>query len=278
MFKVACVQTNSTSNIHENIARASSLIIDAAKSGANLVLIPENVAIMDVRKDNILIQSVPEDQHPALLIFRQLAKKLKIFLLIGSLAIKKSPRSKIIVNRSIIINSKGSVIARYDKIHMFDAQLKNNENYLESKLYRAGNKAVLANTPWGVLGMSICYDLRFPVLYRKLAQCGAHFLSVPSAFTKITGKDHWHVLIRARAIESGCFIFAPAQCGKHPGNRETFGHSLIVDPWGRIIAEAKNKVGYITANIDTGLVTKARSMIPSLRKERKYSITKSKQR
>ena len=157
---------------------------------------------------------------------------------------------------------------------MFDVQLKNNESYSESKIYQAGNDAVLARTPWGVLGMTICYDLRFPVLYRKLAQRGAYFFSVPSAFTQFTGKDHWHVLLRARAIENGCFIFAPAQCGKHPGNRKTFGHSLIVDPWGKIIAEAKNGVGYILANIDTRLVVKARSMIPSLQKNAKFNIQK----
>ena len=212
--------------------------------------------------------------NPAVPIFKQLARRLKIFLLIGSLAIKKSSRSKIIFNRSMLINDKGEIIARYDKIHMFDVQLKNNESYSESKIYQAGNDAVLARTPWGVLGMTICYDLRFPVLYRKLAQRGAYFFSVPSAFTQFTGKDHWHVLLRARAIENGCFIFAPAQCGKHPGNRKTFGHSLIVDPWGKIIAEAKNGVGYILANIDTRLVVKARSMIPSLQKNAKFNIQK----
>ena len=274
MFKVACVQTNSTSNIDENIERVSSLITDSAKAGANLVLVPENVTMMEAKNSNAFIKSKLEKDHPAVPIFKQLARRLKIFLLIGSLAIKKSSRSKMIFNRSMFINDKGEIIARYDKIHMFDVQLKNNESYSESKIYQAGNDAVLARTPWGVLGMTICYDLRFPVLYRKLAQRGAYFLSVPSAFTQFTGKDHWHVLLRARAIENGCFIFAPAQCGKHPGNRKTFGHSLIVDPWGKIIAEAKNGVGYILANIDTRLVVKARSMIPSLQKNAKFNIQK----
>jgi len=276
MFKVACVQTNSTSSINENVESASSLITSSARAGADLILVPENVVMMDVKKSNIFTKSSLEREHFAVSIFKQLARRLKIFLLIGSLAVRKSPRSKMIFNRSILLNNKGNIVARYDKIHMFDARLKNNESYSESKIYRAGNNAVLARVPWGILGMTICYDLRFPGLYRKLAQRGACFFSVPSAFTKFTGKDHWHVLLRARAIENGCFIFAPAQCGKHSGNRETFGHSLIVDPWGKIIAEAKNDIGYILANIDTSLVTKARSIIPSLRKDVKFNIHKVK--
>jgi len=199
-------------------------------------------------------------------------KKIIFLVLLSSICLEKGIAE---ISDSIFMTVGNKPVTRSDIVNEIKIILiLNNESYSESKVYQAGNDAVLARTPWGVLGMTICYDLRFPVLYRKLAQRGAYFFSVPSAFTQFTGKDHWHVLLRARAIENGCFIFAPAQCGKHPGNRKTFGHSLIVDPWGKIIAEAKNSVGYILANIDTRLVVKARSMIPSLQKDAKFNIQK----
>jgi predicted amidohydrolase len=176
-----------------------------------------------------------------------------------------------LANRSFLIDPKGAVRARYDKIHMFDVDLGKGEVYRESKSYAAGTKAVTARLPWGRLGMTVCYDLRFPQLYRALAQEGADFLSVPSAFTRPSGSAHWHVLLRARAIETGCFVFAPAQCGVHEGGRKTYGHSLIVDPWGEVLADGGNEPGFITARIEPERVIEARRRIPSLDHDRRFS-------
>ena len=189
-----------------------------------------------------------------------MARKLGIYVHVGSLAIKISPDRA--ANRGFLIDPKGEIAARYDKIHMFDVDLEGGESYRESRTYRPGEQAVLADLPWGRLGLTICYDLRFPALYRALAEAGATMLTIPSAFTQQTGEAHWHVLIRARAIENGCFVFAAAQGGKHENGRETFGHSLIVDPWGRILAEGGIEPGVVMAEIDLGEVAKARSRDP----------------
>jgi deaminated glutathione amidase len=175
-------------------------------------------------------------------------------------------------NRSFLIDRRGDVVARYDKIHMFDVDLANGESYRESRSYRAGELAVVADLPWGRIGITVCYDLRFPALYRALAEAGASFLSIPAAFTKQTGEAHWHVLMRARAIENGCFVFAAAQGGKHENGRETFGHSLVVDPWGTIVAEAGSEPGVIVADIDVAQVAAARARIPSLRNGRRFEV------
>ena len=193
---------------------------------------------------------------------KELAKKYKKWILIGSLVIKIKKNK--LVNRSVLINPKGLICSYYDKIHMYDAALSKNEKYKESKTFSPGKNCKIYNLPWGKLGMTICYDLRFPNLYRKLSKKGCLFISVPSAFTETTGKKHWHTLLKARAIENFCYIFAPAQGGKHYNGRRTFGHSLIVSPDGKIIKELSKKEGVITASIDPNLSKKLRKIIPSL--------------
>jgi predicted amidohydrolase len=211
-----------------------------------------------------------DDDDPTLASLREVARKLSIHLHVGSLAIKVSPEKA--VNRSFLIDRRGDVVARYDKIHMFDVDLAGGESYRESNTYRAGELAVVADLPWGRLGLTICYDLRFPALYRALAEAGASFVAIPSAFTRQTGEAHWHVLVRARAIENGCFVFAAAQGGKHENGRETFGHSLIVDPWGRILAEAGSEPELLFAAIDPAEAVAARAKIPSLLHGRRFEL------
>jgi predicted amidohydrolase len=213
---------------------------------------------------------VEEDSDTSLATLRELARKLGIYVHIGSLAIKISPDRA--ANRSFLISPKGDILARYDKIHMFDVDLADGESYRESRNYRPGELAILADIPWGRLGLTVCYDLRFPALYRALAEAGATLLAIPSAFTKQTGEAHWHVLIRARAIENACFVFAAAQGGKHENGRDTYGHSLIVDPWGRIIAEGGTEPGFVMAEVDPAEIAKARARIPSLQHGRRFEI------
>ncbi len=213
-----------------------------------------------------IAKATDEAANPALAAFRNLARETGAWILVGSLAIKVEASR--LANRSFLLGPDGVIAARYDKIHMFDADLKNGESYRESALFRPGEDTVLAALPWGTLGMTVCYDLRFPHLYRALAQAGADFLSVPAAFTVPTGKAHWHVLQQARAIENGCFVFAPAQWGEHAEGRKTYGHSLIVDPWGEVLADAGEGIGFITAEIDPARVEEARRMVPALRHDR----------
>jgi len=234
------------------------------------VLTPEMTNIMEVKRERLLTTIADEEHDPTLAAMRALARRLSIYLHIGSLAVKVSPDKA--ANRSFLIDRRGDVVARYDKIHMFDVDLANGESYRESRNYRPGDLAVVVDLPWGRLGVTVCYDLRFPALYRALAEAGASFFSIPSAFTRQTGEAHWHVLIRARAIENGCFVFAAAQGGKHENGRETFGHSLIVDPWGKILAEAGNEPGVIVADIDPAEVAAARSRIPSLHNGRRFEV------
>jgi predicted amidohydrolase len=199
------------------------------------------------------------------------AKELSCWILLGSVGIKV-PDDTRIANRSFLISPAGEITARYDKIHMFDAVIGAGETYSESQRCRPGDTAVVASLPWGRLGMTICYDVRFPALYRALAHAGSVFLSVPSAFTQPTGAAHWETLLRARAIENGCFVFAPAQCGVHPGERRTYGHALIVDPWGRVLADAGDGVGFVCADIDLGEVARARERLPVLLHERPFHV------
>ena len=226
--------------------------------------------IMEVKRERLFSTIVAEAQDTSLATLRELARKLGIYVHVGSLAIKASHDRA--ANRAFLIDPRGEIAARYDKIHMFDVDLSGGESYRESRTYRPGELAVLADLPWGRLGVTICYDLRFPALYRALAEAGATMLAIPSAFTKQTGEAHWHVLNRARAIENGCFVFAAAQGGKHENGRETFGHSLIVDPWGRILAEGGTEPGVVMAEIDIGDVAKARARIPSLEHGRRFEL------
>jgi deaminated glutathione amidase len=246
------------------------LVEEAKRAGADYVLTPEMTNILEVNRERLFAAIAPEEKDATLAAFRELARKLGIFLHVGSLAIKLLPERA--ANRSFLIDRKGDIIARYDKIHMFDVELSGGESYRESRNYRPGEIGVAADLPWGRLGLTVCYDLRFPSLYRALAEAGCSFLAVPSAFTRQTGEAHWHVLNRARAIENGAFVLAAAQGGKHENGRETFGHSLIVDPWGRILAEGDTEPGVILAVIDPAEVTSARAKIPSLQHGRRFEI------
>ncbi len=268
-FKAAVLQLNSGANFDANINAASMLARDARKVGAEIVFMPENVAMMSWGKENIHAAAMPEETHKALAAFRELAKESGLWIHCGSLAVRLADGG--VVNRSYLLDPKGQTAAFYDKIHMFDVDLGNGESYWESETFTPGSKAVLAPTPWGDIGMSICYDLRFPHLYRQLAQAGASFLAIPAAFTRTTGRAHWHVLMRARAIETGCYIFASTQCGEHFGRRQTFGHALIVSPWGDIIADGGEQPGFIMAVINPDEVALARKRLPSLTHDRPFS-------
>ena len=274
MFKAACIQTNSTNEIASNVETVSALIRDAVGQGADLVLLPEVVSLMETRSKIIFARAQVEADDPALKAFRALADELNIWLHTGSLPIKLSDTK--IANRSYVIDPSGALTATYDKIHMFDVDLPGGETYRESKNYQPGDRAVVADLPWGRLGLSVCYDLRFPALYRTLAQAGATFLCVPAAFTKVTGQAHWHILLRARAIETGCFVLAAAQTGTHDNGRQTYGHSLIVDPWGQVLADGGQEVGIIMADIDPAKVIEARSRVPSLTHDRDYTLAPGK--
>lgn len=268
VFKAACVSLRSSEHVADNIAAASALIREARTLGADLIMTPENTGLMDVTGGAKLEKTTSEERDPALAAFRALSEELGCWLLIGSLAIKVSDTK--VANRSYLLDPKGRVAASYDKIHLFDVDLPNGESYRESSTVAPGGRAALADLPWGKLGMTVCYDLRFPQLYRRLAQGGASFLSVPAAFTRTTGEAHWHTLLRARAIENLAFVFAPAQGGTHPNGRQTFGHSLIIAPWGEVLAEGGTDPGVIMAEIDTDRVAAARARVPSLSHDRPF--------
>jgi len=269
-FKVGLIAMRSGPEPQANLNAVLAAIDQAKRAGADYVQTPEMTNVMDSKRDRLFANIVADENDPTLATLREVARKLAIYVHIGSLAIKASPEKA--VNRSFLIDRKGDIVARYDKIHMFDVNLAGGESYRESNTYRAGELAVVADLPWGRLGLTVCYDLRFPALYRALAEAGASFLAIPSAFTRQTGEAHWHVLLRARAIENGCFVFAAAQGGKHESGRETFGHSLIVDPWGRILAEGGNEPGIVLAEVDPAEVAAARAKIPSLHHGRRFEL------
>ncbi len=268
-LKVACIQTNSKADPNINIREVSSLIRAARSNGAELITTPEVVGMLEPNREKALNKAQPENYHGVLREFRALSRDLAIWLLIGSISIKLSNGK--LANRSFLINPDGQIIARYTKIHMFDVEVNDGSIYRESATYQPGTSACLARTPWGLVGLTVCYDIRFPALYRDLAKAGAKIIFIPSAFTEVTGEAHWHILQRARAIENGCFIVSAAQTGMHEQNRKTFGHSIIVDPWGNILADADKDVGFITADLDLNLVDEVRKKIPSLTHDREYS-------
>ena len=269
-FRVGLIQMRSAREPAVNTETAAKLIGEAKTGGADYVLTPEMTNIMELSREKLFSTIVPEENDPTLATLRELARALGIYIHVGSLAVKIAPEKA--ANRAFLIDRRGDIVARYDKIHMFDVDLANGERYRESRSYRAGELAVTADLPWGRLGITICYDLRFPALYRALAEAGASFLAIPSAFTKQTGEAHWHVLMRARAIENGSFVFAAAQGGHHENGRDTFGHSLVVDPWGRIIAEGGTEPGVIFADVDPAEVAAARARIPSLQHGRRFEV------
>jgi len=268
-FVAACVQVNSRDVMSDNLARAATYARDASAAGARLIAFPENVSMMSFGGENVRAAAFPEDEHPGLVFFCDLAEELKSTLIVGSLHVKVADEDRV-ANRCFVIGPDGKVITSYDKIHMFDVDLANGESYRESKTFRPGNAARLADTEFGKVGISICYDVRFPHLFRDYAKAGAKILSIPAAFTRTTGQAHWHTLLKARAIENGCFVIAAAQCGDHPGDRQTFGHSLIIDPWGQVLADGGTDPGFITAEIDLTRVDEIRRMVPSLGNDREY--------
>src|SRR5215475_7315933 len=273
VFRVGLAQMCTGRDVEKNLADASSLIREAARQGADYVQTPEITTLMEMDRARLFAAVRPEEGNAAIARFRALARELDIWLHVGSMAILLANGK--IANRSILISPGGEIEACCDKIHMFDVELPGGESYRESRNYAAGDRAVLAQLPWGTLGLTVCYDLRFPHLYRALAKAGADFLAIPSAFTRQTGEAHWHVLTRARAIENGAYVLAAAQTGRHESGRETYGHSLIVSPWGDVIAEADAQVGVVVADIRHEEVEKARARIPSLRHDRPFEISRT---
>ena len=263
MFRVSCIQLRSNNNIYHNFIKTKKLIKKAVNQKADFILTPEVSSLFSLNKKKLLRASTSMKKDFYLNSVRKLAKKYKKWILIGSLTIKINKNK--LVNRSVLIDKNGSIKSYYDKIHMYDAVLSKRERYFESKTFVAGKKVKSFKLPWGKIGLTICYDLRFPSLYRKLAKLGSIFLAVPSAFTNTTGKKHWHNLLRARAIENFSYVFAPAQGGQHYNGRKTYGHSLIISPDGRIIKELKKNEGVITATIDPSICGKLRKIIPSLK-------------
>ena len=267
-LRLACVQVCAGNDLMANLEAAASLARAARNDGANFIAFPECVSMIEMGREAVLAKAAPEEIHSGLSGFTDLARELDVWLLGGTLSVKLDEDR--VANRSYLLDPSGELRARYDKIHMFDVDLEDGESYRESATYRPGEASSLVETPWGKLGMTVCYDLRFPHLYRDLAKAGAVLLSVPSAFTRPTGRAHWEILLRARAIENGAFVFAPAQCGEHPRGRLTYGHSMIIDPWGEILAEAGEEPGYIVADLEMAKVAEARRSLPSLTHDRPY--------
>ncbi|MBV9551289.1 MAG: carbon-nitrogen hydrolase family protein [Alphaproteobacteria bacterium] len=277
-FTVACVQFTAGPDPEPNIAVVSDLIRRARDAGADLITTPEASNFIESGEKR-REKARHEADDPFLDAMRELARETGAWVLVGSLVIDPAgepgaePGENRLANRSFLLDPQGGIVAKYDKIHLFDIDLPNGESIRESNAYRPGKEAVFAQTPWGRLGMTVCYDVRFPHLYRMLAQAGADFLAVPSVFTVPTGKAHWEVLLRSRAIENGAFVFAAAQTGEHTGGRKSYGHSLIVDPWGEVLAEGGEGTGIITARIDPARIAKVRGGLPSLRHDREFTPT-----
>jgi predicted amidohydrolase len=266
LLRAACVQFTAGDEVAANVETASELIRRARHAGARFVATPEVTSLMERRSPQVWQKTFPQEEDAALAAFRRLAAELGIWLLIGSLPIRIAEDR--LANRSFLLGPDGAIAATYDKIHMFDVDLPNGETSRESKNYQAGTEAVVAPTPIGCFGLTICYDLRFPYLYRMLAKAGAQILTIPAAFTRVTGEAHWHTLVRARAIETGSYVVAPGMCGDHADGRKTFGHSLIVDPWGEILADGGPEPGIIWADLDVEKVAETRRRIPALANER----------
>ena len=261
MFRVSCIQLCTSNDVEYNLKRTKKFFLQAVRQKSNFVLTPEVSSKISLNKKLLLKSATSMEKDIYLKEMKSLARRYKKWILIGSLILKIKNK---LVNRSVLISSKGKVQCYYDKIHMYDAKLSSKEKYFESKIFNSGKKIKITKLPWGKLGLSICYDLRFPNMYRKMSKRGAIFLSVPSAFTETTGKKHWHTLLKARAIENFSYVFAPGQAGKHCNGRKTYGHSLIISPDGKILKELGTKEGVITATINPSLVYKLRKAIPSI--------------
>jgi len=266
------IQICTGQDVAKNIEIVSSFARQAVQDGAVYVQTPEVTALLEAQGRDQFEKSQADDENNIVLrAFQALAAELGIWLHIGSISVRKPNRR--MANRGFLFNPSGEITARYDKIHMFDVNVDDHNSFNESRRYDAGEQAVLAALPWGGLGITICYDMRFPHLYRSLAKAGAHFLAMPSAFTVPTGQAHWHTLLRARAIENACFVMAAAQAGTHATGRKSYGHSMIVTPWGDTLAEMDGlQTGFICADIEIDLVYQARRRVPSLNNDRNYDI------
>lgn len=268
-FTAACIQMRSGRDVLKNRDDAVALVREAASQGAHFAQTPEMTSLVCRERAEMFEKVGPQANDPVLAALRDVAREKNIMVQIGSIAVKEGDK---VANRAFLIDTDGEIVASYDKIHLYDVDLPNGESWRESATYTGGSTAVLAETPWGYLGMTICYDVRFAALYKALAENGASFLSAPAAFTKQTGEAHWNILHRARAIETGSFMISAAQGGLHEDGRETFGHSLIVDPWGRVLAEGGTEPGVILAEIDPALVTDVRGRIPTLKNARSFTV------
>jgi predicted amidohydrolase len=267
--RVACLQLNSGSDYAANLAALDRSMREAAAGGAQFIFSPEYVLMMDGSGRVMREKALDAAGEPAVSTLAALSRELGVWHLAGSLTLKSDDGR--MFNRSVLFSDRGEAVAAYDKIHMFDATLPSGTVIRESSAYRPGERAVIAETPWGRLGMTVCYDLRFPHLYRALAQRGALMLAIPSSFQRETGKAHWHTLLRARAIENASFVIAAALCGDHPGKRMTYGHSLVVDPWGEVLVDGGESPGVIYADLDLSRVEAVRAMLPSLVHDRPYA-------
>ena len=270
-FKVALVQNRAGADMDANIAECSEFVRQAHDQGADLICLPEMFSCLYSSDGSLDAGPHPQDSHPALQHFSNLAAELGTWIQPGSVAVETP--SKKLRNRAVMFDPTGAQVTQYDKVHMFDVDLADGESYRESEIFESGDEAVLAPTPWGLVGMTVCYDLRFAYLYRTLAQAGARYLTVPAAFMRTTGKAHWHVLLRSRAIETGCYVFAACQWGAH-GDAVTYGHSLVVAPWGEVIADGGESGGVVIADVDPAKVEEARAMVPALRHDRPLSSPK----
>ena len=263
-LRIALCQYTAAADEADTMALLSPLLEEAAASGADLIALPECANRMVAGRKQLAKNSTVEGHSPMLADLMEKARAWQKWMLIGSLLVKHETKADMFVNRCLVINPDGEVAARYDKIHMFDVEVGDGQTYNESAYFVPGQEAVVAEVAGIRVGLTICYDLRFPHLYRTLAQAGAEVIAVPAAFTRVTGVAHWHSLLRARAIENGVFIIAPAQCGEHAGKRQTYGHALAVDPWGKVLADGGEMPCVVTARLDLSLVAKARASIPSL--------------
>jgi predicted amidohydrolase len=275
-LRVALIQTRTPASQSAALAHIEPLIRQAAQQGAQLILTPEGSNLLQRDRGKMLAALRPLEAEPFVQGVRALAAELGVWILIGSALVAKGAEKA--ANRAVLVAPDGAIVQTYDKVHMFDVDLPNGDRYRESSLYEPGQEARLADTPWGPLGLTVCYDMRFPQLYRVLAQAGARIIAVPAAFTRPTGEAHWEVLLRARAIENGAFILAPAQGGTHEDGRSTWGHSLAVDPWGRILAQAPgDEPGVVMADLDLDEADRTRQAIPSLKNERAFGAPRAAQ-
>ena len=271
ILKAGCVQMCSGPDIGENLSKAETLIRQAVSRGATFVVTPENTCHIRAPMTAKLESAPEQENHPGIQFFAELAAELDIWLLIGSMSVKLSPEK--LLNRSFLFSNTGKLVATYDKLHMFDADPRPGETYRESGVFQPGQQAVLADIEAAKLGLTICYDVRFPNLYRDLAKAGAEIIAVPAAFAVTTGQAHWDILLRARAIETGSFIVAPGQTGEHQNGRATWGHSMIISPWGQVLGEMGEEEGVIVADLKLSDVERARKALPNLQHIRDYEIS-----